>query len=218
MGFSNGEIRLLDIARPDNTLVIKQHDASMPITTARLSYDERFLLSTGEDGLMMIHTIDKYMLMQESKFNPFEGVEGTDYMPADQLNEVRAKNVSNFQSNNEPNLPEIDPAIDGIDDTMFAVTLRGFAENPADITDPTLYSIQQSKLRTEEDHRLKLAEAKKEGVRTKITELREDFKKLCKINDSEDKVIQVGEDDFNIDPEYFELLEEANLGATEVRK
>lgn len=51
---------------------------------------------------------------------------------------------------------------------MFAVTLRGIPENPVDITDPNVYSIQQSKLRTEEDHRLKLAEAKKEGVKTRI--------------------------------------------------
>jgi len=120
----------------------------------------------------MVHTIDKYMILQESKYDPLEGVEGTDYMPIDQLKEVRAKNVASFQRDNEPNLPEIDPSIDGIDDTMFAVTLRGFADSPVDITDPTIYSIQQSKLRTEEDHRLKLAEAKKEGVRGKINELR----------------------------------------------
>lgn len=172
MGFSNGEIRLLDINRPVNTLVIKQHDSFKGITAAKMSYDERFLLSTGQDGLLMVHTIDKYMILQESKYDPLEGVEGTDYMPIDQLKEVRAKNVASFQRDNEPNLPEIDPSIDGIDDTMFAVTLRGFADSPVDITDPTIYSIQQSKLRTEEDHRLKLAEAKKEGVRGKINELR----------------------------------------------
>jgi len=47
MGFSNGEIRLLDINRPVNTLVIKQHDSFKGITAAKMSYDERFLLSTG---------------------------------------------------------------------------------------------------------------------------------------------------------------------------
>ena len=136
-------------------------------------------------------------------------------MPIDQLKEVRAKNVAAFHRDNEPNLPEIDPSIDGLDDTLFAVTLRGFADHPADILDPTIYSIQQSKLRTEEDHRLKLAEAKKEGVRAKIQELRQEFIALSKLNSKEDRVIQVGEDDFNIDPEYFELLEERNLAANE---
>jgi hypothetical protein len=33
------------------------------------------------------------------------------------------------------------------------------------VTDPTIYSIQQSKLRTEEDHRLNLADKKKERER-----------------------------------------------------
>lgn len=70
-------------------------------------------------------------------------------------------------------------------------------------------------MRTEEDHRLKLAEAKKEGVRAKISDLRTEFHKLGKLNGVEDKVIRISDEDFNIDPEYFELLEEANLAATE---
>ena len=44
---------------------------------------------------------------------------------------------------------------------LFSVSLRGFPDLPVDIIDASQYSIQQSKLRTEEDHRLKLAEEKK---------------------------------------------------------
>ena len=47
-----------------------------------------------------------------------------------------------------------------------------------DVTDPTIYSIQQSKLRTEEDHRLNLADKKKERERQKIQNLRDEFLKL----------------------------------------
>lgn len=103
------------------------------------------------------------------------GVEGVDYMPSDQLAEIRKKKLEAYYKENEPNLPEIDPSIDGLDETMFAVSLRGFSDKVDDITDPNIYSIQQSKLRTEEDHRLKLAEAKKEGVRAKISDLRTEF-------------------------------------------
>ena len=47
-----------------------------------------------------------------------------------------------------------------------------------DQTDETIYSIQQAKLRTEEDYKLKLAEEKKQGVRAKILQLRKQFKEL----------------------------------------
>jgi hypothetical protein len=46
-------------------------------------------------------------------------------------------------------------------------------------------------LRTEEDHRLKLAEEKKQSVRRKIEHLREEFKKLHSANEQEEEVIKV---------------------------
>lgn len=52
----------------------------------------------------------------------------------------------------------------------------------ADIEDPSVYSIQQSKLRTEEDARMKLAEEKKQGIRRRITDLRYQFEELVKEN------------------------------------
>ena len=57
--------------------------------------------------------------------------------------------------------------IDAMDDSLLAVSLR-VPKNVVDITDESCYSIQQAKLRTEEDHRLKLAEEKKQNVRNKI--------------------------------------------------
>ena len=51
-----------------------------------------------------------------------------------------------------------------------------------DIHDANQYSIQQAKLRTEEDHRMQLAEEKKEGVKEKIKKLRKAFKELRERN------------------------------------
>jgi len=53
------------------------------ITAARLSHDDKFLVSTGKDGLLITHTLDKYMINSEANYNPLEGVEGIDYMPDD---------------------------------------------------------------------------------------------------------------------------------------
>lgn len=81
-----------------------------------------------------------------------------------------------------------------------------------------MYSIQQAKLRTEEDRRLELAEEKKEAVKVKIQNLRKQFRILQERNEDTEEVIRVSEDDFNIDPEYFELLLEKNDAKIEETK
>lgn len=59
-----------------------------------------------------------------------------------------------------------------MDESILAISLRIPKDTP-DILDESIYSIQQAKLRTEEDHRLKLAEEKKQNVRNKVKVLRQ---------------------------------------------
>ncbi len=128
---------------PDRYLLIKNHDAVVgSISAVKLNFDERFLLSAGQDGILFSYVIDKYMIMQEAAFSPLAGVEGQDYMPAEQILEITNKKIAAFQKENEPNIPEIDPTIDGLDESLFAVSLRGIPENARDITDASQYSIQ----------------------------------------------------------------------------
>lgn len=70
-----------------------------------------------------------------------------------------------------PNIPEVDKQVEKVDESLLAITLRIPKDTP-DIIDETIYSIQQAKLRTEEDHRLKMAEEKKQQVRNKVKMLR----------------------------------------------
>ena len=49
--------------RPKNFLSVKQHDGhGAPVTAAKLSFDERFLVSSGVDGIIFVHLIDKFMI------------------------------------------------------------------------------------------------------------------------------------------------------------
>ena len=71
IGFENGDIRICNVERPKNFLSVKQHDGhGGAITAAKLSFDERFLVSSGGDGLIFVHLLDKFMIQQESKFIP----------------------------------------------------------------------------------------------------------------------------------------------------
>lgn len=133
---------MLNINFPDRFLIIKQHDAHAGgITAAKLSYDERCLVSGGKDGIVMVHAVDKYMLIQESAFNPLEGVAGIDFMPESQVKEVYAERVAAFQEANPSNVPEFDASVDGVDETIFSVSLRGFPDLVEDIVDTSCYSI-----------------------------------------------------------------------------
>lgn len=98
-------------------------------------------------------------------------------MPEDTAKQFTAEAIKHFQEENPPNIPEVDSAIDGLDESILAITLRMPTDVP-DILDESIYSIQQAKLRTEEDHRLKLAEEKKQNVRKKVNVLRQQFKAL----------------------------------------
>jgi hypothetical protein len=193
MTFNNSEIRLLDINTPDRWLTIKQHDVhACGVAATKFTFDERALLSAGKDGIIFVHTLDKYMVTQESKFNPLAGVAGIDFMPESQVQEIIEEKTREFHKNNEANIPEYDPTVDGLDETLFSVSLRGFPDVCQDILDTSVYSIQQAKLRTEEDARLKLAEEKKEGVRRKIDALRVEFEHLIKENEAQEEVVKVG--------------------------
>jgi len=195
---------------------IKNHDGQLgAITSAALSYDKKYILSTAQDGLLFVHQLDCGMIKTEARFDPMEG---SNEQNPQIIKEVTDKKLSEFFEANPVSLLDVDPIIEGVDQTILKIDLKIKKDTP-DITDETIYSIQQSKLRTEEDHRLKLAETKKEKVREDITKLREKFVTLVEKNKSAEDVIQVAESDFNIDPEFFdELIKRTKACIEETKK
>lgn len=118
----------------------------------------------------------------------------------------------------EPFFPQIDKETDSIQRDVLASAVRLSEESNIDIVDPTVYSIQQAKLRTEEDYRFKLAEAKKQGVRNRINHLRDIFLTLAGKNGNTESFMQLTQDDFNIDPIYFTTLRDRNFKKIEEAK
>ena len=211
MGFENGEVHIRLADAPSKYLQIKMHDGEQgAISSIRLDKEEKYAMTTGEDGLMFIYQIDIDNIRKEALFDPFDGIEGIDFMPDATKDDIRMDKTAQFMRDNEPYFPAIDKEAECINPAFLATTLKLTEEINVDITDPNLYSIQQAKLRTEEDHRLKLAEEKKQGVRNRIESLREIFRKLSFKNVQSEEWIRLNIDDFNIDPIYFDMLRERN--------
>lgn len=123
-------------------LVIKMHDGhNGRIRSARLDKDEKMMISTGDDGLIYIHQIDKDNMKREAAFNPLEGVEGVDFMAESQREEIRLEKVKEFFDSTPPYFTEIDPEKDALDHSYLAKALKLTEDINEDILDPTQYSI-----------------------------------------------------------------------------
>ena len=91
-------------------------------------------------------------------------------------------------------------------------------DDALDIVDPKSYSIEEAKLKQEEDDRLLAAEKKKSRMRLEIAELRKEFVFLLRRNAGLDKTQQLPRDAFELDPKLrAELEAEAQAKIDEVR-
>jgi hypothetical protein len=69
LGLANGEVRISFEEEMDKYMRVKQHDGHEgAITSAKLSFDKKYLLTTGKDGLLIVHQIDAGMIKQEARF------------------------------------------------------------------------------------------------------------------------------------------------------
>jgi ATP-dependent protease HslVU (ClpYQ) ATPase subunit len=83
-----------------------------------------------------------------------------------------------------------------LDEAALAITIKTNEPLGIDISDPNGYSIQQAKLRTEEDARMSLADKKKMKVKHMIENLRNEFLDVLNKNNVSDEHLRLTEDDF----------------------
>ena len=79
-------------------------------------------------------------------------------------------------------------------------------EKADDILDDSIYSIQQAKLLAEEDNRRNEANQKKETVKQRIINLREQFGQVRQKNQTSDEAAKLTEEELCVDPEYKQML------------
>jgi len=100
------------------------------------------VITTGEDGLIYIHLIDKENLSREATFYPLADIEGIDYMPEATREELKQEKTKEFFEENPPYFAEVDHDKDALDHSYLTKTLKLSEEVNEDITDSSQYSIQ----------------------------------------------------------------------------
>ena len=84
-------------------MYIKRHDGQLgKITSVKFDVAEKLVISTAEDGLMYIHQIDRENIKKEAAYDPFEEVESLEYIPSDQLEQIRVEKWQEFYAQNPP--------------------------------------------------------------------------------------------------------------------
>mmetsp|Transcript_34594 Transcript_34594/g.25749 ORF Transcript_34594/g.25749 Transcript_34594/m.25749 type:complete len:226 (+) Transcript_34594:852-1529(+) len=167
---------------------------------------------------MYVHQIDRDGIKREALFDPEAEIENIEYIPSNELEQMIAERWARFREESPAYFHEVDRENDGVNFGKLAIPLKLTEEVNEDVVDPNQYSIQQAKLRTEEDHRMQLAEEKKEGVKEKVQKLRKAFKELSERNLGTEAWVRLTEGDFNIDPEFFEMLHDRNSQKIEEAK
>lgn len=218
IGYDNGLIELVMHYNWDKRLYNKFHDGKMGhITHVCLNKDENFFFSASKDGLVYVHQFDRICSMNEARTDYLAGIEGVDFMSQIDKDALFEKKQKEYQDENPPVFPAKEDQL--LDEAALAITIKNKEPVNQDISNPNeIYSIQQAKLRTEEDHRLELADKKKTAVRNQINRLRTWFMKVMEMNDTTAKHLQAHEDDFQIDPHFFQVLYDRNDAKIEETK
>jgi hypothetical protein len=138
MGYENGEVQIRHVDNPNKYISIKMHDGhNGKITATRFDKEEKYFMTSSEDGLMYIHQIDKECIKKEALFNPLAGIEGVDFMAESQREDIASEKTKQFKLDNQPYFPEVDPESDCINQAYLASSLRLTEEVNIDIQDPT---------------------------------------------------------------------------------
>lgn len=73
-----------------------------------------------------------------------------------------------------------------------------------DVEDGKMYSIQERKLKAEEDNKMSVADRRKLEKRNKIKELQQIFKEVLNVNrGQEDELAKLSQEELVVDPEYL---------------
>lgn len=125
IGYDNGLIELIMNFNFEKRMEIKYHDGHLgKISGAVFNKDQTFFISVAQDGLTNVFQFDKVAAIEESKFEPLEGVEGHQFMPKEEKEKLIKQKIEKNKEDNAAVFPELDEAEMGMDEASLAITIK----------------------------------------------------------------------------------------------
>ena len=209
-GASDGSISIRRVDSMKTYLRIQSHNAATGgVRCMASSFDDKFVLSAGLDGALIVHRLEVSMLTEASKvlvasleLNAFEG---SDVKPSTTISSAIPNYVAvvssdvSYSSTFSSVSPYHFPAASGfnIQAPERVVDIEGGA-----------YSIQDAKLKYELDAKRVLAEQQKTKVRAAVKELRKEYAVIQKMNAALPEQVRLKSPEMEVDSAYIKYLDD----------
>jgi len=201
-GNDDGSVTFRTVSEPENFMRLNCHDGDSSVWACQLSFDASFLLTVGGDGILQAYKFNADNLEKDARESVVQA-----HKTDEELLEMTAP-LHSIAVEDGGKLPAgMDKVIKSSvhNDIHSSTELAGAISD--DVTDDNAYSIQDEKLKKEEDARKTAAERKKDIVRQVILELQKEFKTLYELNEKQPEEKRLAPEEFLVDPEYHEMLQ-----------
>ena len=193
VGANDGSVNVRPSAFPAVFLRMSAHNG--PVNFVRMSHDDKFVLSAGADGVLAVHTIDleKVTANAEGLWKDIDaGVFGK---------EIVKPALKTSDTDIPPGLAgEVSPRSKELPDLVKA------PDDAADIEEGA-YSIQDAKLKNEEDAKRAIAEQVKDKQRALIRALQNEYEQIFESNQNLPPSVRLSPEQMTIDAEQFAILQ-----------
>lgn len=233
LGLEDGNI----VVKPSEYLDIyakhSSHNGNIAgaISQVVCSFDDKFVLSAGKDGNLVIHRMRLDLWQQRSQklyLDLDAGVYGEEITKLPIVQNPEPKYLSNYSTNEknqdstEEALFEMNkvrkPNLQDVGITEIQLTTPVDRESTIDLASNS-YSIQDNRLKAEEDMKKVAAEDLKQRILASIRTLRKDYEKIVKENEQIPEKVRLTKDDMCVDHAFFEyLLKQGDLQIQEVHQ
>lgn len=231
IGFANGQVQLRPVDSLELFLSSSHHNTySGGVKSLSCSFDDRYIFSIGYDGCLVIKKVCLNIVEEKSPLI-LQDANNIIFNNSIQNNN---DNANNFEINNFSLSKKIDytdknyvqvtsNVINTREDLAFFNLFqeRDQDQHPKCVIDSVMfivksdledvpkdaYSIQDSKLKQEEDHKKIIANEVKNRVLASVRSLRKDYEKLIKENNSIPIQVRLPFEQVMLDKAYFDMLE-----------
>mmetsp|Transcript_27783 Transcript_27783/g.43101 ORF Transcript_27783/g.43101 Transcript_27783/m.43101 type:complete len:376 (-) Transcript_27783:112-1239(-) len=199
-GANDGSITLRSANQLSSFVKISMHNGHHRVTGAALSWDDAFFLSTGSDGLLIVHRVKPNEIIDASESNMQQRHhENTSNSEKSENSSIHIFEDNGENMNDPPaGFEKITHSLDSTrDDTLICAQ---------DVDGSCMFSFRQEKINKHNKMREIAAKKAKEKARENISKLRKEYKEVVERNNSLPVDVRLTDEEMVIDKAYREKL------------
>lgn len=198
-GTNDGSITLRAIHRLSSFAKCSMHNVHQRVTGVALSFDDAFLLSSGSDGLLIVHRVKPNEIVGASESNTIQQHEDLSISEQNNIDLFHIyEDKGEGTDDSPPGFVQITHSLDLTCDIALTST--------QDIDGRSTSSLRQERNNNNKKAREVAAEKEKQKARNNISGIRKDYEAVVKRNKSLPVNFRLTDEELIIDTAYREML------------